>query len=67
MTDLEGVRDELMECCTKQLNKRLVQMHGLEGLGSCNEDQLLGFIKAIAVRGMHKEVHRAAFQSMHQK
>ena len=24
----------------------------------------MGFIKAIAVKGMHKEVHRAAFQSM---
>ena len=44
LTDLEGVRDELMECCMKQLNTRMVQMHGLGGLGSCNEDQLLGFI-----------------------
>ena len=67
LTYLEEVRDELMECCTKQLNTRMVQMHGLGGLGSCNEDQLLEFIKAIAVRGMHKEVHRAAFQSMHQQ
>ena len=44
----------------------MLQMHGLGGLGSCNEDQLLGFIKAIAVRGVNKEVYRAAFQSMHQ-
>ena len=64
LTDLEGVRDELMECCTKQLNTRMVQMHGLGGLGSCNEDQLLGFIKAIAVRSVYKEVHRAAFKSI---
>ena len=55
LTDLERGRDELMECCTKQLNTRMVQMHGLGGLGSCNEDQLLGFIKAIAMRGMQKE------------
>ena len=54
-----------MECCTKQLNTRMVHMHGLGGLGSCNEDQLLRFIKVIAVRGVHKEVYRAAFQSMH--
>ena len=32
LTDLEGVRDELMECCTKQLNMRMVKMHGLGGL-----------------------------------
>ena len=61
LTYLEGVRDELLECCTKQLNTRMVQMHGLGSLGSCNEDQLLGFIKAIAMRGVHKEVHRDEF------
>ena len=60
---LEEVRDELIECCTKQVNTRMVQMHGLGSLGSCNEDQLLGLIKAIAVRG----VHRTEFQSMHQQ
>jgi hypothetical protein len=67
MVDMEGIRDELRECCTKQLNTHLVQMHGLGALGSCDEAQLLGFIKAIAVRGVHKEVHRAAFQGMHQQ
>ena len=48
MNDLEGVRDEFMEGCTKELNTRMVQLHVLGDLGSCNEDQLLGFIKAIA-------------------
>ena len=48
------------------LHEAVQYAHGPGGLGSCNEDQLLGFIKAIAVRGVHKEVHRAAFQSMHQ-
>ena len=51
----------------KQLNTWLVQMHGPGTLGSCIEAQLLGFIKVIAVRCMHKEVHRAAFQGMHQQ
>ena len=36
-------------------------------MGSCDEKQLLGFIKAVTVRGVHKEVHRAAFQGMHQQ
>ena len=36
-------------------------------MGSCDEKQLLGFIKAVAVRGVHKEVHRADFQCMHQQ
>ena len=51
----------------KQLNTRLVQMHGPGTLGSCIEAQLWGFIKVIAMRCMHKEVHRAAFQGMHQQ
>ena len=42
-------------------------MYGLGGLGSCNEDQLLGFIKAFALRGVNNEVHMAAFQSMLQQ
>ena len=56
LTDLERGRDELMECCTKQLNTRMVQMHGL---GSCNKDQLLRFIKTIAMRGVHKHASAA--------
>ena len=29
LTYLEGVRDELMDCCSKQLNTGMVQMHGI--------------------------------------
>ena len=57
LVDAEGIRDEMRECCTKQLVV----------LGSCDEFQLMRFIKAIAVSGVHKEVHRAAFQGMHQQ
>ena len=32
-----------------------------------DECKLLEVIKAIAVKGMHKEVHQAAFQGMHQQ
>ena len=67
LVEVEGIRDEMRECCTKQLNTRLVQMHGPVVLGSCDEAQLLKFIKAIAMRGVHKEVRRAAFKGMHQQ
>ena len=30
LTDADRVKDELMECCMKQLNTHLVQMHGRE-------------------------------------
>ena len=36
-------------------------------LGSCDESSLLGVVKAIAMKGVHKEVYRAAFQGMHQQ
>ena len=29
------------------------------------DPEVSGFIKAIAVRGTHKEVHRVAFQDIH--
>ena len=64
---MDTIRDELRECCSKQLNTRLVQMNGPTVLGSSNETDLLERVKAIAVKGVHKEVHRAAFQGMHQQ
>ena len=67
MEDMAAVRDELRECCSKQLNTRLVQMHGCSMLEDSDENKLLEMIKNIAVKGMHKEVHRAAFQGMHQQ
>ena len=68
MTGLEEeglIRDELRECCSKQLNTRMVQMYGPTVLGACDGIKLLEMIKAIAVKGVHKEVHRVAFQGMH--
>ena len=70
MTGLEEeglLRDKLRECCSKQLNTRMVQMYGPTVLGACDEIKLLEMIKAITVKGVHKEVHRAAFQGMHQQ
>ena len=67
LEDMDTIRDELRECCSKQLNTRLIQMHGPSVLGSSNENDLLERVKAIAVKGVHKEVHRAAFQGMHQQ
>ena len=64
--DLTRIKDELRECCGKNLNTRLVQLHGQEALGKCDEGKLLEFVKAVALRGVHKEVHRANFQLMHQ-
>ena len=61
LVEVEEIRNELRECCSKQLNIRLVQLHGPKDLGSNNEHQLLGFNKAILLRGAHMEVHRVTF------
>ena len=67
LTDTVRILDKLWECCGRQLNTRLVQMHSLEALGSCDETNLLEFIKAVAVRGVHKKVCRAIFQGIQQQ
>lgn len=43
-----------------------MQLHGQARLGKCDEGKLLGFVKSVAVLGVHKEVHRVSFQSMQQ-
>ena len=49
LTDLVRVIDELRECCGKQLNTRLIQLHGQEALRKCDEGKILEIIKLVAV------------------
>ena len=67
ITEGDTIRDELRECCSKALNTRLIQMHGSEKLSKIGEDDLKDNIKEVAVKGVHKEVHRAAFQGLNQQ
>ena len=36
LKDVAVIRDELRECCTRQLNTHLVQMNGATVLGACD-------------------------------
>ena len=56
LEDVTAIRDELRECCTRQLNTRLFQMNGATVLGACDKVRLLELTKAIVVKGVHKEV-----------
>ena len=67
LTDSIKVKEDLRECCGKQLNKRVIQLHSQDALGKCNEGNLLEFIKAVTLRGVHKEVHRTSFQTLQQQ
>ena len=63
----DEIRDNLRQCCTPQLNKRLFDVKGAATLNVASEQDLLSWIKEIAVKGVHKEVHRTQFVHCKQK
>ena len=65
-TDVE-IRDNLRQCCSAQLNMRLFDVKGAATLDAASEEELLSWIKEIAVKGIHKEVHRTRFVRCKQK
>ena len=65
-TDVENIRLELRACCTSDVNKHLFEYVGRTKLDACDETQLLAHIKSVAVKVVHKEVHRMAFNSLFQ-
>ena len=67
LTAIVDTRDNLRQCCATQLNKMLFDVKGADILDSATEEDLIGWIKAIAVKGVHKEVHRTTFVSIQQK
>ena len=67
ITDLETIRMELRAACSTDVNKMLFEFVGSETLDTCTEADLLSHIKSVAVRTVHKEVHRMVFNTMVQK
>ena len=67
LTAINDVRDNLRQCCATQLNKRLFDVKGPATLNAATEEELLMWIKEIAVKGVHKEVHRTQFVHLKQK
>ena len=64
--DVENVRLELRECCSPEVNKFLFEYVGPAKLNECSEVELLAHIKSVAVKVVHKEVHRMAFNMLFQ-
>ena len=64
--DVDNIRLELRACCSSEVNKLLFEYVGSTKLTACSEAELLGHIKAIAVKIIHKEVYRMAFNCMTQ-
>ena len=67
LTALDDIRDNLRQCCGPSLNKRLFDLKGPAVLNSATEEDLLLWIKQIAVKGAHMEVHRNNFVQLKQK
>ena len=66
VTDTDMLRMELRAACSDDVNKMLFEFVGAATLDRCNEQALLGHIKGVAVKSVHKEVHRRTFNMMAQ-
>ena len=66
ISDPVEIRNELRSTCSSVINKLLFDFVGASTLNTCSEQQLLSHIKSVAVKGVHKEVHRQKFHSLHQ-
>ena len=65
-TDVNKIRNELRAACSADVNKQLFEYVGAAQLKTCTETELLAHIKSVAVRGVHKSVHRVEFSKMTQ-
>ena len=64
LTTTEEIRLELRAACSNEVNKLLFEFIGAATLDVCTEEDLLGHIRAVAVKGTHKEVHRLSFSKL---
>ena len=67
LTTIVDIRDNLRQSCTDQLNKRLFDTRGAAALNNATEEELLSWIKEIAVNEVHKEVHTTLLARLKQK
>ena len=63
----DGIRMELRASCSSDVNKLLFEFVGATMLDTASEQELLGHIRSIAVKGTHKEVHRMNFGKLIQQ
>ena len=65
--DLVEIRNDLRTVCLLNVNRLLFQLLGSETLNIATEEQLLHQIGLVAVKGLHKEVHRHTFHNIRQQ
>lgn len=67
VNDVETIRMELRASCAPDVNRMLFEFIGPTTLDICSEDDLLGYIKSVAVKITHPEVHQMNFNTMRQE
>ena len=67
ITSQEVISMELRTCCSADVNKLLFEFVGAQTLDTASEEELLAHIKSVAVKGIHKGVHRLKFAGLRQQ
>lgn len=66
LTDPIETRNELRSACSSSVNEMLFNFVGPDALNNATEQQLMGYIKSVAVKSIHPEVYRQRFFTMKQ-
>ena len=61
ITEIGMIRLELRAACSQDVNRLLLEYVGADALNTATEEEMLGYIKSVAIKGTHKEVHRMKF------
>ena len=66
LTDGTMIRNELRSTCSPKVNELLFNFVGPEVLNTASEENLLKYIKSVAVKVVHPEVYRQQFFNLRQ-
>ena len=66
LSEPRDVRNEIRAVCSSKVNEMLFNFVGPDSLQTASEDELLGFIKSVAVKTVHPEVYRQHFYNLKQ-
>ena len=60
------INSELRACCTTDLRRELFDFYGPGGMDIMSEEELLGNVRTLSVKGKNKSVHKQEFYAMKQ-
>jgi len=66
LSNLQDIRNELRAACSQKVNEMLFNFVGPDALQTASENDLLGFIKSVAVKTVHPELYRQHFYNLKQ-